>query len=256
MPTKLKAIVDDLTSVPEAYRQQYQKDTSSNRYYLQEIEIPDPVDVSGLTKNRDDLLREKKALEQKYAGIDPEEFKRIQAANEKNENARLEGKGEWEALKQQLQARHGEEVKRLTERTTTLTSALEGKMVDAEASAAIAAAKGIPTLLLPHVKQSVKVFEEDGRFIAKVIDPVTGTPRIGDAKGSPMTIIQLVEEMKASEVYGRAFEASYARGSGAPAGGGRGAARVVNQITREQFERLNPAERAEHFKNSGVVVDA
>lgn len=252
MPTKLKAFVDDIAVVPEAYRSQYKQDEQTKRFILQEVEIPDPVDVSGLTKNRDELLREKKRLEEKYAGIDPQKYQELLRQREVEERRSLEGKGAWEALEQQLKDRHSQELKAREDRIGSLTHALEQHMVDAEATAAISAAKGVPALLLPHVKQHVKVFEEDGRFVARVVDE-NGNSRIGDAKGTPMTIKQLVDEMKFSEVYGRAFEATYARGTGAPANSGR--SRAVATITREQFTSMDHGERSEFMRNKGVVID-
>lgn len=250
MPVKLKTVVDDISAVPEAYRPQYKAD--GGKYVLQEIDIPDPVDVDGLVKKRDELLREKKALEARYAGIDPDEYQRLLKQKEQDNRAKLENKGAWEALEQQLKDRHEAEIKNREERIGSLTHALEESLIDAEASAAIATARGSAALLLPHVKKQVKVFEEDGRFVAKVVDS-NGNPRIGDAKGSPMTIKQLIEEMKFNEIFGRAFEASYARGSGAPAHGGK--SRVVPTITRSQYNEMTPPERAEYFRNKGVVID-
>jgi uncharacterized lipoprotein YmbA len=252
MPTKLKTVVDDISAVPEAFRTQYKPIDGSNKFMLQEVEIPDPVDVSGLAKKTEELLKEKKALEAKYAGIDPDRYQALLKAREADERSKLEGKGAWEALEQQLKDRHAQELKQLESRVGSLTRALEQNMIDAEATAAISAARGAPALLLPHVKEHVRVFEEDGRFVAKVVD-ANGNPRIGDAKGSPMTIKQLVEEMKFSEIFGRAFEATYARGSGAPANGGR--SRAVATITRETFNQMDAAERAEYFRNKGVVID-
>ena len=43
---------------------------------------------------------------------------------------------------------------------------------------------------------------------------------IVDGKGNAMSIEQLVEKMKSSEVYARAFDGSGAKGSGATNGGG------------------------------------
>jgi hypothetical protein len=52
-----------------------------------------------------------------------------------------------------------------------------------------------------------------------------GNPRIGDAQGNPMTIKQLVDELKQDPDFARNFEGSGSSGGGAPrsnAGGGGG----------------------------------
>jgi len=258
MPTKLKTIVDDIATVPEAYRTQYSK-SPDGKYILQEVEIPDPADVDGLIKKNAELINEKKKLEQKYAGIDPDEYQKLSKAQQLAERARLESKGEWEALERQLIEKHVEDLKKKDDEIGSLTFAVEERLVDTEASAAIIAAKGNAVLLLPHVKQNIRVVRENDesghvRFIARVVDS-NGNPRIGDAKGSPMTIKQLVEEMRSDDRYSRAFEATYARGSGAPSNAGRKAVTVT--ITREQYNQMSPGEQHHYLLvDKGVVVDA
>ena len=81
--------------------------------------------------------------------------------------------------------------------------------MDKAAVAAIAAAKGVPELLPPHVQKHVKV---DENYNVQVVD-AKGDPRV-NGKGEPLSISDLIAEMKATEVYGRAFEGSGQSGSG------------------------------------------
>jgi len=256
MPITLKPSVDSLDGVPEAHRANYKQDEATKKFHLQEITIPDPVDVTGIVKSRDDVLKEKKALEAKYAGIDPELYKKMADDQAAADKAKLEGKGQWEVLQQQLVEAHQKELDTRDGRTAQLQAALETRLVDAEAVTAIAAAGGVPELLLPHVKRHIKVFEEDGEFVAKVVD-AKGSPRIGDTKGTPMTIAQLVEEMKATEVFGRAFNASGAGGSGASSNGSSGGGAAGKKtMSVADWKKLTPKESTQFFKDGGTLTEA
>ena len=130
-----------------------------------------------------------------------------------------------------------------------MKATLEARLVDAEATRAITELKGVPGLLLPHVQRNVKVVEEDGEYRAAVTD-ARGEPRV-DARGEYVSIRDLVAEMRDSDVFARAFDASGVGGGGAPpnsrsAGGGR-------TISRSQFEALAPAERMAQMR-AGVRV--
>lgn len=256
MPITLKSTVDSLDAVPEAFRTSYKQDDATKKFILQEVSIPDPVDVTGIVKSRDDVLKEKKALEAKYAGVDIDTYNKLVTDQAAADKAKLEGKGQWEVLQQQLVEKHQKELDAGKARAAHLQSALEARLVDAEATRAIAAAKGVPELLLPHVKAHIKVFEEDGEFVAKVVD-AKGSPRIGDTKGTPMTISQLVDEMKATEVFGRAFEASGAGGSGASSNGNSGGGAAGKKtMSRTDWSKLNAQESTAFFAAGGTLSDS
>lgn len=88
---------------------------------------------------------------------------------------------------------------------------LERRLVEAEARAAIVAARGAPELLLPVLLPLLGVEEgEDGAFRVKVLS--------GVARGeAPESLEALVESLRRSDIYGRAFDGSGKSGSGAPA---------------------------------------
>jgi len=64
----------------------------------------------------------------------------------------------------------------------------------------------------------------DAEFNVQVVDD-KGDPRV-NGKGEPLTIADLVAEMRGSEVFGRAFEVSGQSGSGKQPGNGAGGAGV------------------------------
>lgn len=98
--------------------------------------------------------------------------------------------------------------------TAAMRVSLEKYLITAEATSAIAALEGESVLLMPHVQGKVKVFNEDGNYVARVVDK-DGDPR-GDGKGGFMTIAGLVVEMKKDPVFARAFKASGNTGGGTP----------------------------------------
>lgn len=106
--------------------------------------------------------------------------------------------------------------KALGEKDTTiqgLTGQLYTLLVENSATAAISEHKGVPELLMPFIKNQIKVITVDGKQIPRVVD-AQGDIRYSGATGEPMTIGELVKEMKANEKFARLFE------SDAPSGGG------------------------------------
>jgi hypothetical protein len=206
-----------------------------------------PHEVKGL-KSALEAERKAKADFEKslkgFEGIDPEEARRLKTEAEKIESEKLKQKGDWETrekqLKDQLAAELAKrdqhfqsELKTREDRIATLQGALEKSLIEAHATAAIAAAKGVPELLLPHVMRQVKIVEENGNFAVRVLD-AQGQPRIANVKGDPFTITNLVDEMKNNSIYGRAFEASGAGGSGATkTEGGKTGTRTVRRSDQD-----------------------
>ena len=99
-----------------------------------------------------------------------------------------------------------------------METSLTKYLVTSEATRAIAESKGVPELLMPHISASVKVVADgSGGFRAMVVD-ADGDARVSSVSGQAMTIQDLVKEMKASPVFGRAFESEAAQGGGARPG--------------------------------------
>lgn len=172
---------------------------------------------AAILAKRDEALAEAKrakALAAKYKDVDPDEYRSLkQQAAEAAQKKAIE-EGNLESWKKQFQDQFAKEKEPLVNENKNLRSALERRLVDAEATAALAAAKGKTKVLLPHIKASVKVVEEDGEFVVQVVDS-KGNPRIGDAKGNLMTISQLVEELKSDPEFAQNFEGTGSSGGGA-----------------------------------------
>jgi len=234
----LKAVIDNLESVSEAIRGEYREGTAKEGLEGKFVLNVDAVggfaleDVSGLKKalgtersTRENL--EKKVI--KYKDIDPdkalealaelEELKKIDPDKEADKLANTK----FEAAKSQLVKKHGDELGERDRRIGSLESLVDKLARKQEAIAAIAEHKGSVDLLLPHVMNSTKTEVGDGDVKVRVLQE-DGSDRV-NGKGDPMSIREFVAEMKASDTFGRAFEASGASGSGMTSGGGDGGGR-------------------------------
>lgn len=216
--------VDSLDAVPEPYRALYAE--GEDGHGLDEA-LARKLDVSGLTsaldKERKSGREAERALKEWQAlGRSPSEIADLVGLHEKTLTHEAERKGEWEKLKGQLAARHRAELASRDERIGRLRAAVEKQLVDAAAGAEIAGQSGVPALLLPHIRERLRVSEDaDGGFALSVVD-ADGAPRL-DAQGRPFTLADLVAEMRQSEIFGRAFTGSGVTGGGMPpnaAGGG------------------------------------
>jgi hypothetical protein len=113
-----------------------------------------------------------------------------------------DNRGDWKAVEAALRAEIAEKDKRIE----TLFGQLESSLVDANATA-----NGVPELLLPHARKQIKMAEEDGRFKFSVVN-AKGEPRI-NSRGNPLSISELVAEMKGNKIFGRVFEGEGSTGN-------------------------------------------
>lgn len=210
----LKLTLDSLDGVDDAVKALYvEKD---GKHVLDVDGIEDTGALKGALqkerKAREDA--EKQIKKWQRLGKTDEEIAALLEDQEKKAQTDAERKGEWEKLRTQMNEKHQAELAKKDEAVGSMRKALERHLVDAAATAAIASADGVPDLLLPHVQRHVKVIEEDGEFTVKVVD-AKGDPRV-NGKGEPLTISDLVSEMRQSEIFGRAFKGDGKSGSGTP----------------------------------------
>src|SRR5262252_126610 len=256
---KLKGKIAKLGDVPEGYRNLYQQDGDGFRL-KDEIDIPEPEDTTGLKSNRDAILAEKTTLEQKFAGIDPEKARKALKAIEEQERRQLEASGQFEALKKNLEESHATAISGLTQKLSKVSSQLQAQMVDSAVTQAFISAGGKRLkLILPEggggpVRSRVKVVEQpadSGQYVIQVFDAA------GNAAADPSKALgSLISELKGSEDYGSAWDATGAGGSGAPGGkSGQGAGAGKSTIKRGDFDALDPAAKMEHIKSGGTISD-
>lgn len=212
----LKFQVDSLDGLDEAQKSLYTP--KDGKFQLAVDGLPEPENTDGL---KTALAKERKAaadaakIAKQYQGLglSAEEIAELVEEKKKTDEDKARKDGEWSKLKEQMNADHEKKLGEKDSEITKRTSALEKYLIESAATSAIAAAKGVPALLLPHVMKHMKVVEEDGDFKA-VVTNAKGEPRV-DGKGEPLTVDALIAEMKADvNVFGRAFEGSGSTGSG------------------------------------------
>lgn len=224
--------VDNDSAIPEQFRPMYAKDDASGKFVL----LKDPVmqgarsALVGLNGALKAARAEAKNLKGKQIDLSAlSEFGEtptdiitgVQAKIQELNAALAQGtKINPEKIKQELTAAFSQEKTALTARNEALTKQLHTLMVDQAATSAIAELKGVPELLLPFVRQQVKVVEEDGQLVVKVVDSQNDV-RFSTVTGHPMTIKELVQAMKADQKYGRLFESEAPQGGGMQPGAGQ-----------------------------------
>lgn len=101
-------------------------------------------------------------------------------------------------------------------RSVALTKQLHNLLVVNGATAALVESKAISAeLAMPHVVRQVRVDEEDGVMIAKVVDD-SGEVRYSGSTGKPMTVKELVSEMKGKDAFKPLFQSEAKGGGGTP----------------------------------------
>jgi len=246
----LKLTVDSLDSVPEALRGEYTE--KDGKFVLGVDGLEDTTGLkTALQKERAERANfEKQAKAYAGLGLSADEIKALIDAKAKDDEDKAVKGGEWDKLRAQMNEKHATEIKGFTDKLSAKDKALERFLIDGEATKAIAGAKGVPELLLPHVRQHVRMVEENNDYFVRVVD-AKGDPRV-NGKGEPLTISDLVAEMAASEVFGRAFEGSGQSGSGKQPGNGGGG--TSKTMTQSAFNALSPKDRAAKMAEGVTLI--
>jgi len=259
----LKAVISKLEDVAEGLRSAYRAGTADEGLegkFVLAVEGTDGwalEDVSGL---KSALGRERSRADKaegkikKFGDLDPEaareamtklaEFESIDPKKEADKLAQAK----IEAAQKQLIERHNAELGTVKTKADGYLAQVRALLIDNVATAALAEQKGSVDLLLPHVQKHTRLKEtDDGKFIVEVVDK-DGNPRIGDSKGTPMSVNQLVAEMRQSEAYGRAFEGTAASGSGTRPGSAGGTGGSTPGAPRSFQEAKTPEEKVAFLK--------
>ena len=261
-----KLIVKDINTIDEAHRPMYVE--RDGEFHLDVDGVDEHPSVVKLKQQQEAARRSERAMKTQIEkwekiGKTDEEIQALIAAEENNKQTALERAGEWDKLKEQMNKKHQEEQKRwegLTaaekENNTKLRGKLERYLVDAKATAAIAAAEGEPELLLPIVKRFMKVVEDPdtGEFSTSIVDDKGGARVNG--KGDPLTIDELLAEMKGSEKLGRAFKASGSSGGGSAPGGGSNPKLTPAGVPKTWADAKTPEDKAKFIAHQKTLAKA
>jgi len=229
----IKAIIEKLDDAPETMREHYRagtKDEGAEGKFVLAVEAVGGWNLEDVGGLKTALGRERTAaqtastalskfVDREGKAMDPakvlqslEELESLKAIDPKNQADQL-ANAKFESLKTQLLESHKTELGGRDDRIGKLTSTVSSLLIDSVATAAIAEAKGSVELLLPHVQGQTRVKEgQDGKFSVEVIDK-DGNTRV-NGKAEPMSIADLIGEMRSSERYGRAFDGDGQSGTG------------------------------------------
>lgn len=247
----LNLIVETLDTVPEAMRGLYTEDNGKFKLRVRGIE-----DTSGLKSALDKERQSRSAFEKQVKawqgiGKTPDEISELLREQDERTTHDAEKKGEWDKLRAQMNEKHQTALNAKDADLVKMRSTLEKHLVESQAIAEIAKLKGVPELLLPHVQRQVKV---DDDFKVTVVD-AKGDPRV-NGKGEPLSIADLVAEMRQHEVFGRAFDGSGKSGSGTPPNGrAGGTGNDKKEIKRSDFDAMDPMQRHKAMQQGMMVVD-
>ncbi len=138
-------------------------------------------------------------------------------------------------------------------RSTKLLGQLENVLVNGEALRSLNGQTSAPELALPFIKQQVKVVEQNGEFQVHVVDE-NGETRFSGTQ--PMSIKELVTEMKANAKYARLFDSEAPAGTGIKPGQQRQSAAQLAAAARQNADpsKLSSTEKIRLGLQKGQAV--
>ena len=151
-------------------------------------------------------------------GDDATNAEALRAGVEKLISESKDGKVNWDKMKRDLEGGFNTKLSAKDAEIQGMSRSLEKYLVTSAAVQAIAAHKGVPDLLLPHIQAKTKVVKDGEDYVVRVVDE-SGDPR-GNTSGGFMTVEDLVKELKGHTTFGRAFESDAPNGGGKPPGSG------------------------------------
>lgn len=218
MPLKYQLTAEEYAQLDEATQAMYVQ--QGEAYVLQIEGLPQPEDVTGLKRQRDELLAEKKAEQERRREAE------AQAQREADERARAEGN--YQQLFESSQA----ELERERQGRVDLQRSIEQRDINLAATRiATAIADGDNADILKD-------------FIARRLKVAEGQVRVTDDSGN-LTVSALADLQKEFETAPR--YASLVRGS--QAGGGGAAPKSGDRVTKT-WEQLTGMERVELRRNN------
>lgn len=130
----------------------------------------------------------------------------------KNKNTAVEE--QVARIREELSQKHAGDLTAKDKINEALRGQLYTHLVTSEAVKALSEAGAIdPDLILPMLKTQVGVVEENGGFDVRILGS-NGDPRYSTATGNPMSIPELVAEMKGNDKFGPLFKSEKQPGGG------------------------------------------
>jgi len=258
---------EEFSKLPTAIKEHYREDNGSHILDVTsagDLELANVVKLkSGLQKEREKTEKLEKAFKP-FKDLDPEKVqdalsKMDELATWDPDKKLAEARKQMEkqlsdsfaSKEKQLTDKYSSELGGVTKKYEATKGQLHHTLVDAQLIAAISSEKGIPDLLVPALRSHIKMVEnEDGTWDARVIDK-EGTERLSSKSGAGssdrMSIAELVQEMKRSQTFARAFDGNGTGGSGSTGGDSRpsgGSFRISETDARDPMKYRKMREEA------------
>ena len=162
----------------------------------------------------------------------------VQARIDEIQSAGSKAKIDIEKIRADVAKASATKIAEVDARNAALTKQLYTLNVRNKAMTSIQAAGAGETadLLMPFIEQQVVQVEEDGRLNAYVIDGENNR-RFSSVTGAPMTVDDLVAEMKGSTKYARLFPSQAKSGGGADPNNSR------NQVVQKKLEDMSSVDQ-------------
>ena len=209
---------------------------------------------SALQKERERARSlEKQAKEYSGLGLTPQEIADLKAQREKAEEDAAKKAGEWDKLREKLQAQSDAEKKELMDRLASVEASEHEARVESGLKSAlmeIGVTEEGSSLLPDILKNRAKIETVDGKRVVKIFD-ADGSPMLTKA-GRDASFADLAAA--AAEKYPSLFKATTKPGSGTPPGG-NSAGSTSQTVKADQLAAMTAAQKAAYFKaNPNVTV--
>ena len=233
MSTKISK--EDFDKLPDSLKPKFKPE--GDEYVMEE------PDVSGLKKNKDELLKELKELKDKYGDIDPEAAKKAIEEAAAADEERLKGEGQWKQLEEKLKERHAKEIEAATAKYQQVIGNLKQEKLKG-----FLVEKGVLAdragYALADIGDQIELVSDDAGFSLKLKNG------IGDAK----ELETAVEGLKSKAAF--LFAPSNASGSGASGSQSSGAStKTMARAEFDQLSKTDPAGAMAFIKGGGTPVD-
>lgn len=239
---------EQLAALPEPVQAEFQPLEGADGQFVLDVGTVDGYaleNVVGLRNTVEATRAERDAARKDLkswtdAGFTVEEAKRAIANSQKFAGADDKSKAAVEAARQETAAKYQKDLDAAGETLTVRDNEVAELLIDQQATQLLSQLDeksgkpiGNPTLLIPHIKQQVKVVRgEDGKARVQVFNPETGHERVSMRKGQTgaMTLDELVlDVMREDDRFAPAYSGSGASGTGGAGGaGGNGAGGASN----------------------------
>lgn len=255
-----KLWINSLEEVSEAWREEYAQQPNG-KFKLKGDDFDGVDDIQGMKRALGQANNEsgnrRKAIERwEKLGKTPEEIEELLTNMQQQEQQKLEQKGQWDTLKNQILEQHKAEREKLQQERDAAMNEADSYIRETEITRELAAAKASAKVLLPHVNARVKVERDDaGKRVLRVLGE-DGKPRI-NGEGNFLKVADLIAEMRKDNEFARAFEGPNGHGGGAAAKDGGAGGTPAGTEKRSTMSREQKTQFiAEHGSDAYLKLPA